>query len=132
MNCETSECCNRGVKLRVFCISRYSCKNNPPVSTRAHPTLVSSGFIMNLVYFWQFLSRTHASRTNDADLLRLSIRVIRVRQEVVSQIALSATPSIRGNPTAKRAGGNARALSSQDNVESQKVRFGQTARVKTL
>ena len=60
------------------------------------------------------------------------IRAIRVRQEVASQIALSATPSIRGNPTAKRAGGNARALSSQDNVESQKVRFGQTARVKTL
>jgi len=46
-----------------------------------------------------------------------SIRVIRVRQEVASQIALSATLSIRGNPTAECADGNARVLSPHDNVE---------------
>ena len=40
-----------------------------------------------------------------------------MRQEVASQIALSATPSIRGNPTAECADGNARVLSPQDNVE---------------
>jgi len=40
-----------------------------------------------------------------------------VRQEATSQIALSATPSIRGNPTVECADGNARALSPQDNVE---------------
>ncbi len=46
-----------------------------------------------------------------------NIRVIRVRQEVASQIVLSATPSIRGNPTAECADGNARVLSPHDNVE---------------
>jgi hypothetical protein len=37
------------------------------------------------------------------------------------RIAIVATPSIRGNPTVKRANGNACALSSQDNVESLKA-----------
>jgi len=40
-----------------------------------------------------------------------------VRQEATSQIAIVASPSIRGNPTAECADGNARALSPQDNVE---------------
>ena len=39
-----------------------------------------------------------------------------VRQEVASQIALSATLSIWGNPTAECADGNTRVLSPQDNV----------------
>jgi hypothetical protein len=38
------------------------------------------------------------------------------RQEAASPIALMATPFIRGNPTVKCADGNARVLSSQDNV----------------
>ena len=38
------------------------------------------------------------------------------RQEAASQIALVATPSIRGNPTAERAEGNVCAVSSQNNV----------------
>jgi len=38
------------------------------------------------------------------------------RQEAASPIALMATPSLRGNPTVKCADGNARVLSSQDNV----------------
>jgi hypothetical protein len=44
-----------------------------------------------------------------------------VRQETASRIAIAATPSIRGNPTVKRADGNVCALSLQDNVESLKA-----------
>jgi len=38
------------------------------------------------------------------------------RQEAASQIALAATPAIRGNPTAERADGNVCVVSSQNNV----------------
>jgi len=38
------------------------------------------------------------------------------RQEAASQIALAATPAIRGNPTAERAEGNVCTVSSQNNV----------------
>jgi hypothetical protein len=38
------------------------------------------------------------------------------QQEAASRIALAATPSIRGNPTAEHADGNACVVSSQDNV----------------
>ena len=44
-----------------------------------------------------------------------------MRQEAASRIAIAATPSIRGNPTVKRANGNVCALSLQDNVESLKA-----------
>ncbi len=37
-------------------------------------------------------------------------------KEAASQIAVTATTTIRGNPTVKCADGNARVLSSQDNV----------------
>jgi hypothetical protein len=36
--------------------------------------------------------------------------------EVASRIAFAATPTIRGNPTAEHAGGNACVVCSQDNV----------------
>lgn len=39
------------------------------------------------------------------------------RQEVISQIALVATPFIRGNPTAECVDGNAHVVSLRDNVE---------------
>ena len=39
------------------------------------------------------------------------------RQEAISQIAIVATPSIRGNPTAECVGGNAHAVSLRNNVE---------------
>ena len=44
-------------------------------------------------------------------------------QEVASRIALVATQSIRGNPTAEHAGGNACVVSSQDNVENQRTQL---------
>jgi hypothetical protein len=56
------------------------------------------------------------------------------RQEVISQIVLVATPFIRGNPTAECVDGNAHVVSLRDNVEkkNQKIRFGLTARIRTL
>jgi hypothetical protein len=47
-------------------------------------------------------------------------------------IAFMATPSIRGNPTAEHAGGNACVVSSQDNVENPRTQLGSTARIRTL
>jgi len=55
-----------------------------------------------------------------------------VDKKATSQIAVPATPSIRGNPTAECVGGNAHVVSPRNNVENQKVRFGSTARIKTL
>jgi len=50
--------------------------------------------------------------------------------EVASRIALAATPSIRGNPTAECADGNAHVVSPRNNVKNLKVRFRSTARIK--
>jgi len=54
------------------------------------------------------------------------------RQEAASQIAIAATPFIRGNPIAKRAGGNACAVSSQDNVEQSESPIWINCQDKTL
>ena len=45
---------------------------------------------------------------------------------------LSATPFIRSNPTVECVNGNVGVLSPQDNVESPKVQFEQTARISKL
>jgi len=47
--------------------------------------------------------------------------------EATARIAFSATPSIRGNPTAEHAGGNACVVSSQDNVENPRTQLRSTA-----
>ncbi len=55
-----------------------------------------------------------------------------VDMEVASRIAFAATPSIRGNPTAEHAGGNACVVSSQDNVGTLRTQLRSTVRTRTL
>jgi len=55
-----------------------------------------------------------------------------VDMEATSRIVFSATPSIRGNPTAEHAGGNACVVSSQDNVGNPRTQLRSTARIRTL
>ncbi|NQE53546.1 hypothetical protein C5S29_08130 [ANME-1 cluster archaeon GoMg3.2] len=50
--------------------------------------------------------------------------------EVASRIAFAAIPSIRGNPTAEHAGGNACVVSSQNNVGNPRTQLRSTARIR--
>jgi hypothetical protein len=55
-----------------------------------------------------------------------------VDMEATARIAFSATLSIRGNPTAEHARGNACVVSSQDNVGNPRTQLRSTARIRTL
>jgi len=64
--------------------------------------------------------------------IEVIIRICSRDKKLHHRLPIWAIPSIRNDPIAKRADGNVCAVCSQDNVENQKVRFGSTARIKTL
>ena len=68
----------------------------------------------------------------EKNLVKICVILWSVDMEVASRIAFAATSSIRGNPTAEHAGGNACVVSSQDNVGTPGTQLRSTARIRTL
>ena len=88
---------------------------------------------LKITDFFDCARLTQMMKINNVKLKRVNqCKSVSCRQEAASQIALAATPAIRGNPTAECMDGNAHAVSLRNNVENQKIRFGSTARIRTL